>query len=129
MELSDQICKVYFSWTPVGLPYRYPFTADQEVQTTDWEQFIVGLANDIISEQSPQKYVTNWCLLLSFVLFAPNFGSIFLSLSCPLSLEVENLAVALKREVFRLMILFGGTFKGLFGMRYMSDHYIMCLVS
>lgn len=34
---------------------QYPFTADQDVQTTDWEQFIVGVSNDIISEQSPKK--------------------------------------------------------------------------
>lgn len=39
---------------------RYPFSADQEVQTTDWEQYIVGLANDIVTEQSPKKYVTYW---------------------------------------------------------------------
>jgi len=34
---------------------QYPFTAHQIVQTTDWEQFIVEVANDIVNEQSPKR--------------------------------------------------------------------------
>jgi replication factor C subunit 3/5 len=35
--------------------FRYPFTKDQVVQTTDWEQFITEISNDILNEQSPKR--------------------------------------------------------------------------
>ncbi|CAK9197039.1 unnamed protein product [Sphagnum troendelagicum] len=34
---------------------QYPFTKDQVVQTTDWEQFITEISNDILNEQSPKR--------------------------------------------------------------------------
>lgn len=43
------LCLLYFFLC------RYPFTGNQVVQTTDWEQFIVEVANDIVNEQSPKR--------------------------------------------------------------------------
>ncbi|KAH7315448.1 hypothetical protein KP509_21G050200 [Ceratopteris richardii] len=43
--LSLEACKVQ----------QYPFTEDQPVQTTDWEQYIVEIASDIVNEQSPKR--------------------------------------------------------------------------
>jgi hypothetical protein len=48
---------------PSCLVCRYPFTAHQIVQTTDWEQFIVEVANDIVNEQSPKRSITKPDLL------------------------------------------------------------------
>lgn len=33
----------------------YPFHDDQEITVTDWEAYIIGTAQDIIKEQSPQR--------------------------------------------------------------------------
>ncbi|EFJ13022.1 hypothetical protein SELMODRAFT_121188 [Selaginella moellendorffii] len=43
--LSLEACKVQ----------QYPFTENQPVQTTDWEQYIVEIASDIVNEQSPKR--------------------------------------------------------------------------
>lgn len=43
--LSLEACKVH----------QYPFTENQPVQTTDWEQYIVEIASDIVNEQSPKR--------------------------------------------------------------------------
>lgn len=43
--LSLEACKVQ----------QYPFQEKQPVQTTDWELYIIEIANDIISEQSPRR--------------------------------------------------------------------------
>ncbi|KAJ7566381.1 hypothetical protein O6H91_02G100000 [Diphasiastrum complanatum] len=43
--LSLEACKVH----------QYPFTDSQPVQTTDWEQYIVEVASDIMNEQSPKR--------------------------------------------------------------------------
>ena len=34
---------------------NYPFQDNQEIQVTDWEDYIKGMAADIIKEQSPQR--------------------------------------------------------------------------
>eukprot|EP00249_Psilotum_nudum_P008975 c21630_g1_i2 orf=349-1383(-) len=43
--LSLEACKVH----------QYPFAENQPVQTTDWEQYIVEIASDIVNEQSPKR--------------------------------------------------------------------------
>ncbi|MCO5576695.1 hypothetical protein L7F22_030510 [Adiantum nelumboides] len=43
--LSLEACKVH----------QYPFTEDQPVQSTDWEQYVVEIASDIVNEQSPKR--------------------------------------------------------------------------
>ncbi|CAN0426930.1 unnamed protein product, partial [Hapterophycus canaliculatus] len=34
---------------------QYPFTEDQEVQMTDWENYITQLARELCLEQSPRR--------------------------------------------------------------------------
>jgi len=36
---------------------RYPFTADSPVQRMDWEVFIESIASQILSDQSPARFV------------------------------------------------------------------------
>ncbi|MCO5596259.1 hypothetical protein L7F22_050319 [Adiantum nelumboides] len=43
--LSLEACKVH----------QYPFTEDQPVLSTDWEQYVVEIASDIVNEQSPKR--------------------------------------------------------------------------
>lgn len=43
--LSFEACKVH----------QYPFTDDQIVQTTDWEQYVIQIASDIVNEQTPRR--------------------------------------------------------------------------
>ena len=37
---------------------NYPFRDDQQIQLTDWEDYTVGVANDIIKEQSPARLLS-----------------------------------------------------------------------
>ncbi|KAG6541440.1 hypothetical protein Mapa_017219 [Marchantia paleacea] len=34
---------------------QYPFSENQAVQATDWEQYVTEIANDIVTEQSPKR--------------------------------------------------------------------------
>lgn len=45
-------------------PRRYPLTADQEVQMTDWENYIKQLAREITVEQTPRRFAVRVLLVM-----------------------------------------------------------------
>lgn len=65
------IGSIFWNYWICGYCDRYPFTDTQPVQTTDWELYVVEIANDIISEQSPKRWFSG--IVRSWRMYSTDF--------------------------------------------------------
>ena len=54
---SIYICLIFPEDFILSLDFRYPFSPNQVAPPLDWEQYVSEIATDILSEQSPKRFV------------------------------------------------------------------------